>query len=145
MKIWIIILIGVVIIGIIGTVCAYFFVYNKPHPDYEKAEAAYTLPAQELYSAFITNKTDAEKKFNGQVVSIDGTLKKMEIIDSLVIAVFVYNQGVFGDEGIRCTMLPKFNASAKTLQPSRIIKIKGLCTGFNDTDVILEKCSILNQ
>jgi hypothetical protein len=59
--------------------------------------------------------------------------------------VFVFEQGDFGDEGIRCTMLPKYNFEAGKLQPDVEIKVKGYCTGYNETDVILEKCSIINQ
>lgn len=144
MKIWMKILLGLFITGIIVGVCVYYFVYNKPHPDYEKMEAAFTIPARELYIAYTTDKVEADKKFNGKVVMISGTLKKIETTDSLVIAVFVFNQGVFGDEGIRGTFLPKLNELGKKLLPDTEIKLKGFCTGFNDTDVILEKCSMLN-
>jgi len=72
-------------------------------------------------------------------------LSKIETADSLVIAVFVFNQGDFGDEGIRCTMMKKFNDEANRLQPDGEIIVKGYCTGFNETDVILEKCSLINQ
>jgi len=107
-------------------------------------DAAFSLPAKELYTAYTTNKTESEKKFNGKVIALTGTLKKIETTDSLVIAVFVFNQGVFGNEGIRCTFLPKLNDLGKKLLPDTEIKLKGFCTGFNDTDVILEKCSMLN-
>jgi len=145
MKMWIKILIGLLIFGTIAAICAYYFLYNKPHPDFEKMEAAFTIPAQELYLAYTTNKTEADKKFTGKIISITGLLKKIEAPDSLVIAVFVFEQGDFGDEGIRCTFLSKFGEQANKLIPEAEVKLKGFCTGFNDTDVILEKCSILTQ
>ena len=74
-----------------------------------------------------------------------GKLSKIEASDSLVTAVFVFGQGDFGDEGIRCSMLPKYSFEAGKLQPDGEIKVKGYCTGYNETDVILEKCSIINQ
>lgn len=143
MKTWLKILLGLAVLGIIAAVLVYVFVYNKPHPDYEKLTAAYSLAPQELYSSFTANKDEAQKKYNGQLIELTGVLNKIETADSLVIAVFVFNQGMFGDEGVRCTMLPKYNLEAQSLQPGGTVKIKGYCTGFNDTDVILEQCSLV--
>jgi len=64
-------------------------------------------------------------------------------VDSMVIVVFAYRKGDFGDEGIRVTMLPQFNQAAKGIDPFKQVKIKGLCTGYNGTDVIMEDGSII--
>lgn len=142
MKTWVKIILSLFVVGIIASVWFYVHVYNKSHPDYEKMKPDYTLPASELYNSFKANTTESETKYNGKVVAVNGTLTKVESNDSLVIAVFVFNQGIFGDEGIRCTMLPKFNEEAKKLQPNNVYKIKGYCTGY-DTDVNIEYCSII--
>ena len=65
------------------------------------------------------------------------------MVDSLVIAVFVFNQGMFGDEGVRCTMLHGQTKLAANISKGNTVKIKGFCSGYNDTDVILEKCSLI--
>lgn len=144
MKIWLKILLILFVIGLVAAVLVYVFVYNKSHPDYEKMKPDYTLSASELYNSFKVNTTDSETKYNGKAIVVSGTLAKVESTDSLVIAVFVFNQGMFGDEGIRCTMLKKFNEKTKNLLPGSVYNIKGYCTGFNDSDVILEQCSIIN-
>jgi hypothetical protein len=133
------------ITGIIVLFLVYKFIYNKKHPDFEKIEASVTLNAPDLYQAYKNNASQASTLYTGKVVALTGKLSKIESIDSIVTAVFVFKQGDFGDEGIRCTMLPKFNLEASKLQPDGEIKVKGYCTGFNETDVILEKCSIINQ
>jgi hypothetical protein len=143
MKTWGKIILSLFVVVIIALVLGYVFVYNKSHPDYEKMKPDFTLTASELYSSFNANTTESETKYNGKILSVSGTLTKVESTDSLVIAVFVFNQGIFGDEGIRCTMLPKFNDDTKKLQPENVYNIKGYCTGFNDPDVILEHCSII--
>ena len=143
MKTWLKILSALIIIIMVAAVIVYVFVYNKSHPDYEKMKPAFTLSASELYNSFKANTTGSETKYNGKVLSVTGKLTKVESTDSLVIAVFVFYCGMFGDEGIRCTMLPKFNEEAKKLQPANVYTIKGYCTGFNDPDVILEQCSII--
>ena len=143
MKTWVKIILGLLVVGMVALVLVYVFIYNKSHPDYENIKPDYSLTASELYTSFTTNRTGSETKYNGKVLDINGTLTKVESTDSLVIAVFVFNQGIFGDEGIRCTMLQKFNEKARKLQPGNLYNIKGYCTGFNDPDVILEKCSII--
>jgi hypothetical protein len=145
MKTWIKILIGLFITGIIAAVLVYFFVYNKPHPNYEKMDADYSIPAEVLYHDYSSDKTNAGNKYNGKVIAVSGKLSRVEVIDSLTICVFVFNKGVFGDEGLRCTMLPNFREQAKNFHPDGEVHLKGYCTGFNDTDVILEKCSIVQQ
>jgi len=145
MKTWIKIILGLFVVGIIAAVLVYFFVYNKPHPNYERMTAAYTVTAADLYKSYTTNKTSAGAKYNGKVIALSGRLSKVEVTDSLTTCVFVFNKGMFGDEGVRCTMLPDNSDLAKKLQPDGEVSLKGYCTGFNDTDVILEKCSIVKR
>ena len=57
--------------------------------------------------------------------------------------VFAYRKGDFGDEGVRVTMLPEYHQAGKAINPFKPVVIKGLCTGYNDTDVILENGSII--
>ncbi len=145
MKTWVKIIAGLVFIGVIAGVLVYFFIYNKPHPNYELMDAAYSVTVADFYNAYTSNKTEAGNKYNGKVIALSGKLSKVEFSDSLTICVFVFNKGMFGDEGVRCTMLPKFMELAKKFQPDGEVKLKGYCTGFNDTDVILDKCSIVKQ
>jgi len=129
--------------GIIGLTYIWFFVYNKPHRDYEKATADYVVTAGECYQKY-SGGTDVECEYTGKVLEISGIPSSIENQDSLVIVVFAFNSGDFGDEGIRCTMLPNHHNAALALTSSKEIKIKGKCQGYNDTDVILEHCSIVN-
>ncbi len=135
--------IGLLIIGIIAGALGYVFIYNKPHRDFEKARPDFTLAACELFDSYISGRESAEAHFNGKVILLEGPVQKIEQADSMVIAVFVFQEGIFGDEGIRCTMLPKYNQGLMKVKPETYVKIKGYCTGYNDTDVILEKCSII--
>jgi hypothetical protein len=145
MKTWVKIVSGLFLIGIVAVVLIYFFIYNKPHPNYEKMHADYTITAAAIYKDFTSNISDAGKKYTGKVIVVTGKLSKIEVVDSLTIGVFIFNRGMFGDEGVRCTLLPKFREQAKKIQPGGEINLKGYCTGFNDTDVIMDKCSIVSQ
>ena len=130
-------------IGLISAGLVYQFVINKPHRDFEKAKPAYIVSAADLFDSFRSDRDNAEKKYNGQVVLLNGKLSKIENADALVTGVFVFDQGMFGDEGIRCTMLPQHSSSLKSVPEGSEIQLKGFLTGYNDTDVILEQCSVI--
>jgi hypothetical protein len=78
------------------------------------------------------------------VIQITGRINKVESVDSLTIAVFILDEGMFGDEGIRCSMLPNHSEKTHSLE-GKTTTIKGYLTGYNDTDVILENCSIIDS
>lgn len=143
MKKWLKILAILAVIGLIAAFLVYKYVYNKPHTDYAAAKPDYILPAQDLYNAFKNHPEASAKLYNGKVIQIQGELARTESTDSLVVLVFSFNQGMFGDEGIRGTMIRKLNEEGKKLVPAGNVTIKGYCTGFNDTDVILEQCSVI--
>jgi hypothetical protein len=140
---WIKSAIGFLALGVFVFSFIYMFVYDKPHSDYEKMTPDFTVSASELYNSFKDNTTGSEKRYNGKILAISGTLTKVESNDTMVTAVFVFNQGMFGEDGIRCVMLPSYFEEVKKMQPAGNCRIKGYCTGFNDPDVILEQCSVL--
>lgn len=142
MKKWIKILVIMGVAGIIAAGLGYKFIYNKPHKDYEKAKAEFSITGESLFNDYRSDRASAEQKYNGKVLEVSGILNKIDRPDSLTIAVFVYEEGMFGDEGLRLTMLPNHSDKIKPYL-SKNIKIKGYCTGYNDTDIILEKCSIV--
>jgi len=144
MKKWIKISAVAIVLGIIGAVLGYKFIYNKPHRDYEKAKPDYVVSAKEVFNFYKNSRDEATAKYTGKVLQISGMLNNVEQPDSLTIAVFAIEQGMFGDEGIRCTMLE--NHSERILSYSgRNVTVKGYCTGYNDTDVIMENCSVIND
>ena len=143
MKNWIKILIGLAVVGMIVAFLGYKFVYNKQHPNYENMEADFKIGAKDLYEAFKTDAATAGQKYNGKVVEISGVASNVEAVDSLVVAVFAFEDGMFGSQGVRVTMLPKFNDGIKNHASVEEIVLKGFCSGYNDTDVIIEKGSIV--
>ncbi|MEJ2594630.1 MAG: hypothetical protein P8100_05785 [bacterium] len=135
------------ILAIIGALVAaylWFFVYNKPHRDYENAKPDFVMSATACYQHFAQGKQD-EINYTGKILELSGIASHIEDRDSLVVLAFVFNKGMFGDEGIRCTMLPNHNEKALALDINEMVRVKGFCSGYNGTDVILEQCSIINK
>lgn len=133
------------VLGIAGAVYIWFFVYNKPHRDYENASADFNIEAVDCYQEFTSKASGIENIYAGKILEISGTPDKIESNDSLCVVVFVFNEGMFGDEGIRCTMLASHYQKAKQLDMTKNVKIKGFCSGYNDTDVVMEHCSIIEK
>jgi hypothetical protein len=144
MKKWLKITIIVSLAGLIGAGLGYKYVYNKPHTNYEKANPDFNLLGQDLFSQYRSKQAEAEQMYNGKVLLVSGILNKIETPDSLTVAVFVLDEGLFGEEGIRLTMLPKFASETNSYLNQNVV-LKGYCTGYNGTDVILEKCSIVQD
>ncbi len=134
------IIITIVVLGILGALYGWFFVYNKPHKNFEDARVDMALPATKLYNEYVSGTGN---QYNGKVLKLTGTVKKMDDEDSLITLVFVFNEGMFGDEGIRCTFLPKYNPKLKSFSYPKQMQIKGFCAGYNGTDVVMEYCSLI--
>lgn len=142
MKKWIL---GGLILGalaLIGGLLMYYFVYNKPHTNYEKAKAEYSLAAAQLYDEFVQNEEAAQKKYNGKVLLVEGVLSEVEQNEAMIILVFAFQDGLFGPEGLRVTMLPTHHEKALNFKSGDTVRLKGYCTGFTGSDVILEHGSI---
>ena len=132
----------VVAVMLLSAAYVWFFVYNKPHRDFEKARPDVVESARQCYMNF---KKTTKSSESGKVVELYGVPKGIEHSDSLVTVVFAFQQGLFGDEGVRCTLLPKYNREAGRISLHDTVHIKGFCSGFNGTDVILEQGSIVHN
>jgi hypothetical protein len=145
MKKVIVIILALLILGGAAAFIVYKYVYNKPHPDYVTEKTDLTIAAKRLWTDYSMNKDIADPKYTGKMIEVVGSIMRVEAVDDMVIVVFAFRKGDFGDEGIRVTMLPEFHQAAKGINPFKNVKIKGLCTGYNDQDVIMENGSIIGN
>jgi hypothetical protein len=135
----------VLLVGGAAALVVYKYVYNKPHPDYVEKKADVVIDAKRLWVDYSMNKDIADPKYTGKVIQIEGGIMNVEEAAGSVIVVFAFKRGDFGDEGIRVTMLPQYSQAAKGINPFKAVKIKGLCTGYNGQDVIMENGSIIGN
>lgn len=137
------ILLVLIVLGIIGGVAGYHFIYNKPHPNIEKQKPDYKLTAQNLFDAYRNDESGASEKYNGKVIEITGYVTAVERANDLIIAVFGLDEGIFGVEGIRLTMLDHHSEAIENHNLSGKITIKGLNDGYNDPDVVIRQGSVV--
>lgn len=134
-----------VITGLVTAALVWKFYFNKPHDDIEKATPTYTMTAEELWKQYTSNLRNTDSTYTGKVIELTGTLNRAEKNDSLVYAVFVMEiDSMFGNKSVRCEMLQKYNGRTTAIASGTSIKIKGFCTGFDQTDIKFNKCSLIN-
>ncbi len=130
----------IIVLGLVTGIYGWYFVYNKPHTNYENKSPDYTLTAEQLFNQFVENQN---VNYSGKVLQVNGIIQKIEDEDSLVTVVFVFNEGMFGDEGLRCSFIPHFNNQLRKIELPASITLKGFCPGYNGSDVIMEHCSLV--
>lgn len=143
MKKWIKILGILAAVGLLAAVLGYVFIYNKSHPNYEKMKPEYELTASALFEAYRSDQALAESLYNGKMIAVEGTLSDLIQNETSTIAYFLLDEGMFGDEGVRISMLEGQNNALKSLEPGSMLSIKGFVTGYNQTDVVLMHGSLI--
>lgn len=134
------------LVAVVVLAIAYFiiFVYFKPHVDYLKAEPEIEISGEQLFNAFATDNIGALRKYNGKVLLVNGVVDTLEYpADDLQIAVMIFREDEFwGNEGIRFSLL---KGQAERVVVGREISLKGLCTGYTGSDVIIEHASVVSE
>jgi hypothetical protein len=144
MNKWLKIIVILAVIGVIAAGLVWKFVINKPHADIENATPAYTLNTQELWKQYNQELKLADSLYTGKVIELTGNLSKSDKVDTLVYLVFVMEPDPdFGDKTIRCEMLSKYSQEAALIPPGSPLKVKGFCSGYDQTDIKFSKCSII--
>jgi hypothetical protein len=132
-----------------GAFIVYKFIYNKPKtesvPEIVNKKADLQLAAKRLWTDYSMNKDIADPKYTGKVIEIKGSIMRVETIENNVIVVFAFKKGEKGDEGIRVTMLPAYSQASKGINPFKDVRIKGLCNGYIDGNVIMVDGSIVGN
>jgi len=133
-----------IVVGLIAAFLVWKLYINKPHADIENTTASYSLNAQELWKQYNKELKLSDSLYTGKVIEISGNLSKIDKVDSLVYLVFVMEPDPdFGDKTIRCEMLAKYNEEAAALIPNSPIRVKGYCSGYDQTDIKFTKCSVI--
>jgi hypothetical protein len=134
------ILLAVLVIALLGGGYAWYL-YNKPVADTGDLDAALTVTADQLFSDFESNETDANKKYLGKIIRVNGTVKDVSIGDGGELNL-VMNSGndMFG---VNCGLSKGQETAYKDYQVGDSISIKGECTGLS-LDVVMTRCVIVN-
>jgi hypothetical protein len=144
MKMFLKIVLILAAIGLVAAAVIWKFYVNKPYEDIDSVSPAFSMTTEEIWSQYNTNRKGADSLYNNQVIELTGTLNRIDKNDSIVSVIFVMaDDSMFGDKTIACQMYKKHNDEAIALKADSNVKIKGLCVGFDETDIKFNKCSIV--
>ncbi len=129
-AILIILLLGLAIGGGVG-----YYLWNKPHKDMSKADAAYALDANQLFSDFESDEAAANEKYLGKVIAVSGTVFQVLPGDKTTVVLETEN-GIFG---VKCELDPFCKVSFPDYKVGETVTLKGECTGYLG-DVVLVRC-----
>lgn len=123
----------------------WFFVYNKPHRNIEKAKPDFVMEAEQVIGLFEENDSSAQIKFSDKVVQFTGNVSSKESADTTVTLLFDFG----GAYVITAQMLPKYKSDAEKLSVGTRVQLKGLYNGIipGDSDfglpaaIVFNKCS----
>lgn len=133
----ILLIIGILILagGIFG-----FYLYNKPVADTSDIDASFSLSADELFRQFETNESEANSKYLGKIIEVNGTVREFSIGDSGELNMILASESEMF--GINCGLSKGQDAAYKNYKVGDPIKIKGECSGIS-MDVVLTRCVIV--
>jgi len=131
------IVLSILFLGVLAGAYVWFFVYNKAHEDYQKADSAFVGEANALLSQATENSASFSDTYMNQAVEVEGIVGE------------VGTQSFTLGNGLICTLDP--NVEQVFPSSGEIIKLKGRVVGTEDDlltgDLIcnLDQCVILND
>jgi tRNA_anti-like len=134
------ILILALIVLIFG-IAAYLFIFHKPHKNTFNLKAEYTISADELLNEFETDENNANSKYLGKIIQLEGEIVTVKNISESYEISFI-------DElfGVTCMVDSVYavqqTEKLKQLKAGDNVTIKGQCNGYL-TDVKLDRCVVL--
>lgn len=112
---------------------------NKPVATLHDVNPELEISAENLFAAFTENEEEANQKYLGKVIRINGKLLEVNINVNEYSTVYLDANEVMGS--VSCQLEKGEEAKAEKLNNGQSVAIKGRCTGFA-MDVVLTQCII---
>lgn len=110
--------------------------FHRTHKDTSDLRVSVSKDAMQLLKEFELNETLANGTYNDKVVSVKGTVLKVED-NGDTRNVTLGEASSFG--GVICQFQPEHKNEIATIKPGQHIQVKGVCTGIL-VDVVLIRC-----
>lgn len=121
-------------------IIAYVAFLNVPQDSTKGKEATLQVGATSLFAEYEKNEKQADKKFIGKIMDIEGQIMGLEK-DEAGKGVVILDSGN-GMDGIMCTLEDSETSKMAGLKEGQKIKIRGKCAG-KLMDVVFNKCLLV--
>ncbi|HNI46206.1 MAG TPA: hypothetical protein PK230_15990 [Chitinophagales bacterium] len=135
------VLMFVALCAILGGVYGYYL-WNKPTADASSQSTDFEVESTALYQEYGNNAAEADAKYLDKAIVVVGTIATAPSTTESGLVSITLDGGEMG--GVNCELSPEASkASVNNFQMGQKAKIKGICSGFNDIDVVLNRCVVL--
>lgn len=123
--------------------------FNRKNKSLHDVEATASFKGAEILGQFSTDEKKATALYNGKAISIEGNIKSVDKDDKGFYTIVLGEAG--SSSSVRCSIDSTDANSAAALQANSVVKIKGICAGYNadelglGSDLILNRCVIENK
>ena len=131
-----ILLVLLILAGIGGSVG--YYLWNKPVESMATRTTDLAIPADQLLSAFVTDESAANAKYNGKIINVSGKVLEGRDVEGTIKVTLAA-----GAEGstVQCEFDPNTKHVRTTFTPGEQITIKGECAGKDiDDTVLMSRC-----
>lgn len=111
-----------------------------PAKNMNKAKANHVIAANNLFNEFNANEAQANKKYMGLVIEVNGSIADISEDQKGDKVVMLKNDDDF--PGVLCTLTKKETDKISSYKTGQPIKIRGICTGML-MEVVLKDCVII--
>lgn len=128
------IIIGLLVLGLLGGIYVWFFVYNKPHKDIANAEADIKIEASVLSQEFKRNLDSAKLKYADKVIEITGEADFINTDDSLSTIGFIEDMNFY----ISVELLETDKSELEKIKLGDKVTVKALFVGYLEEDPTMD-------
>lgn len=121
--------------------------YNRPNTTLTDTKPSATVAAPVLLAAFEQDSVKTVKQYDGKIIAVSGTIKKIEA-DGNPVIIFLGDAAQMSS--VQCSMDSTNADMYRQLQTGMATTLKGQVTGFRTdplfgTDVILNRCVVISH
>lgn len=117
--------------------------FNRTQKDIATIKPSYIVSSNNMMDEFTKNDSIATVKYLGKPIAINGFLKSVDKDENGFFTL------VLGDTtsstSVRCSMDSVHNSEALAVKEGTVIKVQGICTGFNKDEMGLGADIIFNH
>ena len=110
---------------------------EDPRPSTASQNPGIEITADALHSAYVENVVAGDRRFRGQVVTVNGRVNDIQMFGDRPMISLLANKG----RGvIQCYFEPDQAEALAKMAPGQQVKIKGRCDGFVEGAVLVKEC-----
>lgn len=131
---------------IIMALAAYFYISSevtRKTPSMIDSQEDLKVEASNLIKEFESNSVQANQKYLGKIILIEGNLKAIETNEKGFYTLVLGNSSSMSS--VRCSMENSIGINSEKFPIGSYLHIRGECTGFNPDDLGLGADVVLNR